>query len=144
MKEKRCYFALILTSTAEADKDKTYLLPDRNHHHHCKRRTPPLRGSLVPVCVSSLKPTDPDTSFQDSMKFDVNAQLFCEHIRWRSRWLSGFRVHSSIANSEASVLIDQATKSAQELVAEPPATVELGLSVSLCALKPWLVRPARV
>ena len=37
--------------------------------------------------------------------------------------LSGFRVHSSISKSEASVLNDLMTKSAKKLMVEPPATV---------------------
>ena len=72
--------------------------------------------------------------------------------------LSGFRVHSSISKSEASVLIDLTIKSAKKLVVEPPATVVLGLcsaaihdvsydslftALELSALKPWLVRPAK-
>ena len=39
---------------------------------------------------------------------------------------SGFRVHSKIAKSEASVLIDL-IKSVRKLVVEPPVTVGLGL-----------------
>ena len=72
--------------------------------------------------------------------------------------LSGFRVHSSIAKSEASVLIDLMTKSAKKLMVEPPATVGLGLcsasihdvsydslltALELSTLKPWLVRLAK-
>ena len=29
VREKRCYFAFVTTSTAETNKDKTFLLPDR-------------------------------------------------------------------------------------------------------------------
>jgi hypothetical protein len=72
--------------------------------------------------------------------------------------LSGFRVHSSIPKSEASVLIDLTIKSAKKLVVEPPATVGLGLcsaaihdvsydslftALELSALKPWLIRPTK-
>ena len=71
--------------------------------------------------------------------------------------LSGFRAHSGIPKSEASVLLDMTTRSAKVLMVEPPA-VGLGLSsaathdvsydcfftaLELSALKPWLVRPAR-
>ena len=41
--------------------------------------------------------------------------------------LSGFRVHSSIPKSEASVLIDLTIKSAKKLMFEPLTTVELDL-----------------
>ena len=41
--------------------------------------------------------------------------------------LNGFRVHSSIPKSETSVLIDLTTKSAKNLVVQPPAMVGLGL-----------------
>ena len=40
------------------------------------------------------------------------------------------RVHSSIAKSQAYFLINQTTNSAKELIAEPPAMVELGLCPS--------------
>ena len=44
--------------------------------------------------------------------------------------LSGFRAHSNISKSEASVLIDLETKSVKKLVVEPLATVDL-VSVQL-------------
>ena len=53
-------------------------------------------------------------------------------------------MHSSMATSEACVLIDQEINSVKELMEEPLATVELGLFVSLSALQPLLVRLARV
>ena len=40
---------------------------------------------------------------------------------------SGFRLHSRIAKSEASVLVEFTNKSAMKLVVEPPATVGFGL-----------------
>ena len=39
----------------------------------------------------------------------------------------GFRLHSRIAKSEASILIEFTNKSAMKLVVEPPATVGFGL-----------------
>ena len=54
----------------------------------------------------------------------------------RRKCAHGFRVHSSIAKSEASVLIDQASKSAKELIVELPATVELGLC-PVCFMMPF-------
>ena len=68
--------------------------------------------------------------------------------------LNGFRVHKS----EVSVLIDLTTKSAQNLVVQPPARVRLSLrsadihhvsydslftALELNALKQWLVRSAK-
>ena len=78
---------------------------------------------------------------------DRGVRRNCAHV---------LRVQSSIAKSEASVLIDQATKSAKELIVELPEMVELGLCsaclmmsftiffspVGLRTLKPWLVRLA--
>ena len=67
-------------------------------------------------------------------KANLNAQMFCAHIRWRSRSAKGMcsadpecTQHSRILNSEPSVLIDLTTKSAKKFVVEPPATVRLGL-----------------
>ena len=74
--------------------------------------------------------------------------------------LSGSRVRSTLKHlqSEASVLIDLTTTAAKKLVVELPATVKLGFcsapihdvsfdsvftTLELCALKPWLVRPAK-
>ena len=72
--------------------------------------------------------------------------------------LSGFWVQSCFLKSENSVLIDLTTKSTKKLMAEPPALVGLGpcsaaihvvsydssfTTLELCALKQWLVRPAR-
>ena len=69
----------------------------------------------------------------------------------------GFRAHSSIPKSEASVLLDMTTKSAKKLMVEPAATwvglcsaavhdvlyVFFSSALVLNALKPWLVRPAQ-
>ena len=101
----------------------------------------------------------------DGKERKMNAQLFCAHIRWRSRCAKGMcsadpecTHHSSIPKSEAPVLIDLTTKSAKKLVVVPPATVGLGLcsaaihdvsydslftALELIALKPWLVIPAK-
>ena len=56
-------------------------------------------------------------------KAKLNAQLFCAHVRWSSRCAQGMcsadpecTQHSSIPESEASVLIDVTTKSAKKLV----------------------------
>ena len=44
-----------------------------------------------------------------------------------SKVLSGFRAHSDISKSEASVLIDLETRSVKKLVVELPATADQGL-----------------
>ena len=71
---------------------------------------------------------------------------------------SGFRLHSRIAKSEASVLIEFTIKSIRKMVVEPPVTAGLGFcsaaihdvlfdslftAMELTALKPWSVRPVK-
>ena len=86
--------------------------------------------------------------------------IVCAHVVGdrgvRRKCAHGLRVQSSIAKSEAFVLIDQATKSVKELMVELLEMVEWGLCsaclmmsltifsspVGLRTLKPWLVRPA--
>ena len=51
-----------------------------------------------------------------------------------SKVLSGFRAHSDISTSEASVLIDLKTRSVKKLVVELPATVDLGLYSSAISM----------
>ena len=60
--------------------------------------------------------------------------------------LSGFRVLSGILKSDASVLTDLTTKSAKELLVEPPATVELLLwekRATLDARQTWDIASPR-
>ena len=60
--------------------------------------------------------------------------------------LSGFRMLSGILKSDASVLTDLTTKSAKELLVEPPATVELLLwekRATLDARQTWDIASPR-
>ena len=64
---------------------------------------------------------------QPEKRLDLHSSFleFCER-----KVLSGLRVHSGIPKSEASALIDFATKCAKKLMVEPSATVGLGLNFS--------------
>ena len=78
----------------------------------------------------------------------LNAPLFSTHIRWTSRSTNGMcsvdpecTQHSRIPKSEEPVMVDLVTKTAKELVVEPPATVGLSLCSQLLFMMSFSTLP---
>ena len=82
--EKRCYFALIVEQSSHQRRKQTRIRPTCSQTKSSSLSA--LNVSVAWKCCSSrVSPVRsqriPDTSFQEIMKFNVDAQLFCAHIR---------------------------------------------------------------